>query len=196
MASPVGHGLLGLLVSGKFSVQELREEWRYILVCLFCALAPDLDILPGMMVGQSNLFHHGISHSVGFALIFALALNLAYFRRRASFRGFAIFFALYCSHLFLDYIAIDTSYPYGSPFLWPLSDAYYLAPFAFLPDIHRSSDSNLNFLFTLINSHNLFAASVEFLILAPLFFARRFARSLLHMASDRLLRLRPSASDL
>jgi inner membrane protein len=176
MASPLGHGLMGLLVYRQFSFGGLREKWNFLLVCLFCAMAPDLDILPGLLVGQPNLFHHGVTHSLGFALLFALALSLIYGRGRALLRLFGVFVALYCSHLFLDYITIDTSLPYGAPFLWPLSDAYYLAPFAFLPDIHRSSESNLVFLVSLVNLHNLFAAFVEILIFAPLMFASRITR--------------------
>jgi membrane-bound metal-dependent hydrolase YbcI (DUF457 family) len=189
MASPLGHGLAGLLIYSN-SFKELRRDWKFLLVCLFCALAPDLDILPGMLVGQPNLFHHGISHSLGFGLIVALVLSLLYFRERASFRTFGTFFLLYSSHLFLDYIAIDTSLPYGAPFLWPLSDAYYLAPFAFLPDIHRSSESNFIFLFSLINTHNVFAATVELLIMVPLLFARSLRRQPRRLLVGSMMRLR------
>jgi hypothetical protein len=50
--------------------------------------------------------------------------------------------------------------------LWPLSDAYYIAPFAFWPDIHRANSFG-TFVPSLFSRHNLWAVSVECLALLP-----------------------------
>ena len=37
--------------------------------------APDLDFIPGLILGRPNLYHHGISHSLGAAVIFSCILD-------------------------------------------------------------------------------------------------------------------------
>ena len=157
------------------------ERWSLIALCVFAANAADLDFLPGLLVGDPSRFHHGISHSIGFAAILALAfgLLLALLRREAIGRNVMIFFSLYVSHIGLDYFTIDTTAPHGVPLFWPLSDAYYIAPFAFLPGIKRA-DTSVEFIPSLFSLHNLWAASVESFLLLPfillIFTSRRMAR--------------------
>jgi membrane-bound metal-dependent hydrolase YbcI (DUF457 family) len=43
--------------------------------------------------------------------------------------------AVYASHLLLDFFTVDAVPPYGARFLWPFSNAYYLAPITPLPEI-------------------------------------------------------------
>ena len=144
---------------------------------LFAANTPDLDFIPGFLIGDANRYHHGISHSIGFALVFASAFSLflillkrAGTRPRCYRRNFAISFCLYFSHIVLDYLSIDSGLPYGEPLFWPLSNKYYIAPFAFLPEIRRASASS-EFIPSLFSLHNLWAASVEFLLLFPFILA-------------------------
>lgn len=83
-------------------------------------------------------------------------------------RNFLIFFSLYFSHVFLDYLGADSSFPYGELFWWPFSNKYYIAPFAFLPDIKRAL-SGAEFIQSLFSLHNLWTVSLEFILLFPFF---------------------------
>jgi inner membrane protein len=145
--------------------QRRRDLGLYLLV----ANAADLDFLPGLFVGDPNRYHHGISHSLCFAAVVALACTLLVMLRNRGAKGrpFAICFALWGSHVGLDYCSIDTRLPYGVPAFWPLTDAYYIAPFAFFPDIRRALVSS-EFLISLVSLHNLWAICVELLVLGPI----------------------------
>jgi inner membrane protein len=168
MPSPLGHSLMGYMIYRATVRPGGGYRWQHMMLYLFAANVPDLDFIPGFVIGYPNWYHHGISHSIGFALLFAVvfSLFLALRTQETTGRNFAIFFGLYSSHIALDYFSIDTSAPYGEPLFWPSSNEYYIAPFAFLPDIWRDS-SSLTFVPSLFNLHNLWAVSVEFLILFP-----------------------------
>jgi inner membrane protein len=144
-----------------------EKRWRTVALYLFAANAPDLDFIPGLLMGNPERYHHGPSHSLGFAILFGLALSLttALFKLGDGRRNFSVFFSLYFSHVLLDYLSTDSSIPYGVPLFWPLSDEYYMAPFAFLPDIHRPVSSGMKFITGVLSLHNLWAATVEFLML-------------------------------
>jgi len=40
-----------------------------ILPSAFMAVAPDLDFIPGIIVGKPTLYQQGLSHSLGFAVL-------------------------------------------------------------------------------------------------------------------------------
>jgi membrane-bound metal-dependent hydrolase YbcI (DUF457 family) len=102
-------------------------------------VAPDLDFLPGLLVGRPVLYHQGESHSLLVALAVSLVVALVLVRdRRLLLRGWAVFFAAYVSHLVLDYLGSDARPPIGIPLLWPASDATWVSPVAILPGIHHS----------------------------------------------------------
>jgi len=167
MPSPVGHSLTGYLIYRATAGTAAEETWRTLLLYLVAANIPDLDFIPGLLVGEPGRYHHGASHSLGFAILFGLALSLtlAAFKLGDRIQNFVIFFSLYFSHVLLDYLSTDTSFPYGVPLFWPLSNEYYIAPFAFLPDIHRPVSSGIKFITGVLSLHNLWAATVEALML-------------------------------
>ena len=77
-----------------------------------------------------------------------------------------ILFSLYCSHLLFDFLSVDTGLPYGIPALWPLSSEHYLSPIAVFSDVHRG-DTPREFISWAFIRHNLWAVSLEVLILLP-----------------------------
>jgi len=185
MPSPVGHSLMGYIIFRATKRPVEGHRWPPIVLYLFSANTPDLDFIPGFLVGDPHRYHHGISHSIGFAVLFALTFSFSLFLRKPdSFkRNFVIFFSLYFSHIVLDYFSIDTSLPYGVPFFWPLSNTYYIAPFAFLPDIRRALSSS-EFIPSLFSLHNLWAASVEFLLLFPMLLLVRVWRKRARVSAE------------
>jgi inner membrane protein len=161
---------MGFIIYHGAAKPTLSHPWRRIAFCLFAANAADLDFIPGLVVGNPNLYHHGVSHSLGFAVLFTACCGsvLVFLKSQRLWRDSAIYFCLYTSHIVLDWFSIDTTAPYGVPLFWPLSDVYYIAPIAFLADIRRVSFSNLDFITSLFSLHNLWAICAEILLLSPL----------------------------
>jgi membrane-bound metal-dependent hydrolase YbcI (DUF457 family) len=161
MATPVGHYLLGLsiarLVARDGSDRRQAPWWALV------AGAPDLDVLPGLAVGNLSRFHHGASHSVAAAALAALAATAFTLSRgrRASWRILALVFALYISHTVLDVFTVDTGVPIGVPLFWPWSQETFQAPWALLPHVQHTEQP-------LISVHNALLMVREVLIFAPL----------------------------
>jgi len=170
MPSPIGHSLMGYIIYGIGVRSVAGQHGRLIPLYLLAANAADVDFVPGLLIGDPNRYHHGISHSIGFAILFALVSSLFLFLLKRDvawwWRNFAILFCLYCSHIGLDYFARDGSFPYGMPVFWPVSREYYIAPIALFLDIRRSPAA-IEFLPSLFSLYNLRAVAVEVLLLFP-----------------------------
>jgi len=168
MPSPVGHSIVGF--AGYRISARLNEPfgWRKLAFYLLAANAPDLDFIPGLLIGEPDRFHHGASHSLAFAVLFALVFGLLlHITKIDSIRwSFPVLLGLYLSHLGLDCLSIDTAEPYGMPLFWPMSRTYYTAGIAILPDIRRSNSSN-EFFASLFSAHNLRSVCVELLLFLP-----------------------------
>jgi membrane-bound metal-dependent hydrolase YbcI (DUF457 family) len=90
---------------------------------LLGSVIPDFDFLPGILIGDPGAFHHGVSHSLGFAVLFGTAVFfvLRYFRRGDSVARAAIVAALaYTFHSVLDAVSVNEGAK-AVPLLWPLS---------------------------------------------------------------------------
>jgi hypothetical protein len=137
------------------------------------ANAPDLDFLPGLVLGQPALYHQGISHSVGSALAAAMviAAGFAYLKRESFRPFFGLCFVAFLSHLVMDFFGPDNRLPYGVPFFWPLSEMYFLSPMPFLLGTHHAGDDPAapsEWLVGLFNPHNFKALAVEAVWFAPI----------------------------
>jgi inner membrane protein len=135
------------------------------------AIAPDLDVIPGLLRGKPALFHQGISHSMGFALAAGFA-GAALFRIKggAALSGFLLASCAYASHLVLDLFGPDQRLPYGIPLFWPLSPETYLSPVQLLPGMRHATTTDssiLEWLHGILGLHNLRALAIEALIVGP-----------------------------
>jgi inner membrane protein len=161
MATPVGHYLLGLSVTqllARNSDERRQGLWLATIACV-----PDLDVIPGLLVGKLNQFHHGASHSFFAAALFSL-VGVWVFRWwgwKFSGRLLLLLFLLYASHNVLDTLCIDTGPPFGVPLLWPWSQETYQSPWLLLPDVHHT-------IAPLLSTHNVLLAIQETLIFLPL----------------------------
>jgi inner membrane protein len=170
MPSPIGHSLAALAAyQGMGRSVRAPQSWRTFLCYCFAASAPDCDFLPGLLLGEPDRFHQGISHSLGMALIFAafVAVFCRWTKGEIMWSFVLILFSLYCSHLLFDYLSVDTGLPYGIPVWWPLSGEHYLSPIAIFSDVHRG-DSPKDFISWAFIQHNLWAVTLEVMILLPL----------------------------
>jgi inner membrane protein len=123
MPSPVGHILTGAIVYLAGTKKERRSP-MLLGVTLLGATIPDFDFLPGILIGKMGAFHHGVSHSLTFAILFGVLVFL--FVRRVdkaiAVRTSMLAAVAYASHVGLDFIGVNEG-TRGVPILWPLSDA-------------------------------------------------------------------------
>ena len=159
MPSPVGHALGGL--AAAFVVDSLARRPTLTLPLLAAsavmAVAPDLDILAGS--------HRTYSHSVGAAAIVGVVSWLALRARGLSGAAAAVSTAAYASHLPLDWLSKDTSYPSGLTGLWPFTMTFYKSGWDVFGEISRRYWLPQEFVLG-----NLRAAAWEFVLVAPLVF--------------------------
>ena len=171
MPSPVGHCLIGL--GSAQLVHRGRTRLILLAVILITAIAPDFDFIPGLLIGDINRFHHGPSHSIGFALAYAL-LGALLLRFNSDFRHFRSTFTLllvvYLSHLLADLMSVDHGAPYGIPLLWPISDQYLISPVSLFMKIEHGpyGGDTATVMANIFSWHNLIAVTVEFIVAAPL----------------------------
>jgi len=181
VATPIGHGLAGYAVylSGRTVKLPRSTFW----LCILMSIAPDLDFIPGILQGQPNLYHQGVSHSLGAAVVasFAAAILVS---RGSSFRRQWILFGLaYGTHLVLDFLAPDGRPPYGQPLLSPITAEYYYAPPALqilwgVRHAKATSAATSDWISGILHLHNLAAIGIEVLMTLPLVLLGRWVSSL------------------
>ena len=144
MPSPVGHSLIGLAVGLAWLLPRgpraglgelLRACGPYVPWLLLAANLPDLDYLPGLLVGELNRYHHLYTHTLGWVLVTS-ALMAAGWRRfqPVSYgRCFLLLVMLQASHLLADMFTADGRAPFGIMALWPLHAGYLQADIALFP---------------------------------------------------------------
>jgi membrane-bound metal-dependent hydrolase YbcI (DUF457 family) len=187
MPSPIGHSLSGLVLYSLWSRvskpgRESPRGNRILWAAAFVAFAniPDFDFLVLTRDGleYNDLFHHGPSHSIGFAVLCGIVAFLAVAVRhggRTGGKAFLVAFLGVTTHAVLDYFGID-EYPdngIGLPLLFPFTQEYFIFPRAFFPIVHRDDPISWN---------NFLAVSFEvFSFLAVLGFLHRgILKRLLH----------------
>ena len=187
MSSPIGHSLAGYVIH-TIHLRTLRpENYRNLLIFIFIANLADLDFLPGILIGKPNLYHHGISHSLGTAVIFSLCSTLLFQLNRygSALKAFCPYLSLYASHLILDVLSLDGRLPHGIPIFWPITSEYYTFPV--LPPIKHSRLDHATigqFLSDAFSLHNLYVILLECVLtvgcLLILIFFRRMTSTQRH----------------
>ena len=180
MPLPVSHSLAGagIFLAGD-RVPAVRA-WPRLALAVVLANAPDLDLLPGVFLGDPNRFHHGATHSLITALgvgVAAAVLATACHRywptrfavRRAALATGIMVAMLWGSHVVLDAVTHDPSPPHGVPMFWPLSDARVSGPAIFWrADKVPGAATPTQFVASLISWHNAVAMLREIAITLPL----------------------------
>ena len=151
------------------SVGNRVSSWKTLLLFVILANLPDLDFLPGFLLGEPNRFHHHYwSHSLGAAVVVGCLTALIFCGRdRGRFVWQMLLFSgIYFSHVALDTLSSDLKEPFGVPMFWPFSEAYIVSPVLIFMSIQKV-DTSGGFIPSLLTAHNLWAAAWEFLVFAP-----------------------------
>ena len=90
----VGIGVAELV---RAAMAEPLPRWRSWITAAALAVAPDLDILPGMLVGKGAAYHGTATHSVAAVVAVGLIAWWVLGKRWAALAG-----AAYLSHLVVD----------------------------------------------------------------------------------------------
>lgn len=153
MALPIAHAAAGYLVHRAARRVPSRDRspagaWRRAALFMCIGNLPDFDFLIGFVVGRPGLLHRGVSHTIVAAVVFGALAGVIVRRRRGEpFLPTALAFAAaYGSHLLLDWLTIDSRPPEGAQFLWPFSDAYYIAPVSIFREIRIDGLTRAGFL--------------------------------------------------
>ena len=76
MPSPIGHSIMACLIYRTTTPSGAGLKLARMGLYVFAANAADLDFIPGLLSGDPNRYHHGISHSLGFAALVAVVFGL------------------------------------------------------------------------------------------------------------------------
>lgn len=183
MASPIGHGLVGLAAVRLAPGGARRVPvWWYALAVLLANL-PDFDFLPGILIHDAGRFHRGASHSLLAAgVVGVIAGLLARRARLAAWRFGAACAALYASHLVVDFFSEDPVAPVGQPLFWPLS-LRVISPWTPFLGVSHDGTGLGDFIASVLTGANALVIGREVAVLAPilalawLYGARRERRS-------------------
>jgi len=180
MPLPLAHSLAGAVVYKGLDADGRFIAWKRLLLAVVIANLPDLDLIPGILVGEPNRYHHvGFSHSLLFAAVAAVAVGLAataagrswptWCSRMSGAPGTALLVGLLLgSHVLLDTLNLDFRAPAGPPIFWPLSNAG-VQIYPWFVDVAKliGEGSVVDFVISLLTVHNLYAMLWELATLAP-----------------------------
>lgn len=120
MPSPVGHILSGAALYLAGASPQNRSN-ATLAVTLAGSIVPDFDFLPGIIIGEPAAFHHGVSHSLAFALLFGAVLVVCfryYGQKKIATRAALLGGLAYAFHIVLDAVSAYQAVP----MMWPLSN--------------------------------------------------------------------------
>ncbi len=177
MPLPIAHGAAGvaacLLLKKKENLGTPAEERRLLLLCVFLAVLPDLDFVPGLVLGDSGRFHHGGSHSIVTGLIAVFSAGLfcgRYFKAMGPVRCLLSLVTASLSHPLLDFFSVDMAEPYGVPMFWPFSAESHISSFSMFHRVERVDGTAGVFLASILTGENLRAVWGELFFSASLLF--------------------------
>jgi inner membrane protein len=163
MASPVGHGLMGVAVyAATVPRRRLLAAWGWLALCVGASVLPDLDWVVPAAVGRIDVAlwaHRSFTHTVFFAAAAALAAygiaRLAKARSRLAWQVAAVVLVCLLAHLALDVMNEDTRAPYGIAVFWPAWGKTFYAPIGLLPRVEKLTYADV------VSWHNVKVAFTE-----------------------------------
>jgi inner membrane protein len=170
MASPVGHGLMGVaLYTATVPRRRLLKAGGWLALCVGASVLPDLDFILPAAVGRidtAQWAHRSLTHTVFFAIggaaVWFGILRLLRRRWKTAAVGAAIVLVCLLAHLALDVMNEDTRAPYGVAVFWPLSRKTFYEPVGFLPRVEKATYADL------VSWHNVTVALTELAVFGAL----------------------------
>ncbi len=176
MPSPVGHSLIGLAVAcGRLlprgpqgaALKGLWSQRGALMVLLVLANLPDVDYLPGVLMGEINAFHHYYTHTLGWIVAIGLLAWLGWRQidRRVGWGMFGFMLLALATHLVADELSADSAPPYGIMALWPFTDRFFISPVTVFWDLAKETWADV------FQWYNVRAVAFEAAVCLPLVLA-------------------------
>jgi membrane-bound metal-dependent hydrolase YbcI (DUF457 family) len=142
MPTPVGHSLAGLAVHLAGGAQTARRPWLAALALVAIANLPDVDFLPGYLIGEPRAYHWGPTHSFAAAIMVGVAAGAVAHRFTGRFLPFFLLATTaYATHLLLDVQLGPGAPSKGLELFWPFTRERYMAPWALFRMMPASIES-------------------------------------------------------
>src|SRR5262249_16005610 len=137
----------------------------FTLLCGALGAVADLDLVVHS--------HRGATHSIGAAIITGLLAAASARVARPPVMPVSLMSAsAYGTHVVLDWLGVDTYWPFGIQALWPFSTRWYISGLDIFPQTERAQ-----FLSAAAIQINLAAVAREMMILTPLLVGLWIART-------------------
>ena len=178
MPTTIAHmigGYTAVEATGSVPGRTHRGRWMWLLgLSILAANAPDLDFLPGLVLGSSTHFHRGPTHS--FVALFLAPALFAILAGRWAGGWKPVFlatFLAYGSHIGLDLLIPDPMGQGGILLLWPFSPRTMTYELEWLSFLNRwrlfdSIEFNNSMLSTLLSWEGVRVFIVDAVLVAPL----------------------------
>ena len=132
MPTPVAHCIFGLIISSTSSYGKIfKNKFLNFFLIIFVTVAPDFDFIPGIFAGFLFKYHHGISHSFFFGIVFSFLLSfiIYLFQKRYLFSRTFLFAVIYSFHVILDLFVYDDGKlnGLGMPVFFPFNSDRYIS---------------------------------------------------------------------
>lgn len=173
MPSPIAHVAVGY---GVFSAirpsllaadpQSRRLLGRVFVFVIICSLLPDIDVIPGLLLGDLRGIHNGVTNSLLVGLTFALFVGgVARILGSKRYRlWFAIALFSYELHVVADYFTAER----GIMALWPITSKRFVAPIMLFYGVHYTEGLiSIDHLWTIISELLFAGILVGFVHLVP-----------------------------
>lgn len=140
MPTTIGHSLFGLNLWAYENGKDRRDCVSYI----FLSCLPDIDLIPGILIGYPFIYHHQLTHSLLFAFIIGLLWSFLFYKQGYIY-SFFIAFGLICSHIFLDMMNTRTVGAPGKGIMifYPFSDLRFAFPWGFFTGVGLKDSWNI-----------------------------------------------------
>jgi len=158
MALCFTHGTAGYLAYEAIRPAGAHQP-RLLAAAVLLANAPDLDFVPGLLIGAPAAFHRGVTHTLFAVVVVGCLVGLA--RRMvggahaAAWRTALWASAVYASHIAVDLLTIDAAAPWGFRAFWPLSNAFVIAPVTPFAEIVINPSGRAAFVASLLAPHTI-----------------------------------------
>jgi membrane-bound metal-dependent hydrolase YbcI (DUF457 family) len=117
MPLPVAHGLLGAtVVAAVRPSRPFNRNWRELVLGALLGICPDFDYFLNLIPGLGGGWHHGFTHSFGFAFLLGFLVSLGSGKLR--FKDVSIYSLAIVSHPLLDFVFTESK---GIELFWPFS---------------------------------------------------------------------------
>lgn len=142
MPSPIAHAAAGYAVYRLIPKQKVekvtgkRGSTPLLLLALALSFLPDIDFLPGLLVGHFDQFHNTISNSLFSGLLVALLFGILLWLKERRHFMFWFTFTLLCYelHVIMDYFTLGR----GVMLFWPFTAERFQPAFNLFYGLHRS----------------------------------------------------------